>query len=104
MIQINDKEFTSVVLENKKVVLLDVFATWCGPCKMLAPNLEKLDEANNDWLEVVKADVDQVNDMNYELGVSSVPSLFVYKNGKQVEHFVGYRTVDQLQQIVDKYR
>ncbi len=104
MIQINDNQFTSVVLENKKVVLLDVFATWCGPCKMLAPNLEKIDSANNDWLEVVKADVDQVNDINYTLGVSSVPSLFVYKNGKQVEQFVGYRTVDQLQQIVDKYR
>ena len=104
MKQITDKEFDSVVLNNKKVVLVDVFATWCGPCRMLGPVLENLQSETSDWLEIVKVDVDEADKIVDTLGVSGVPALFVYKNGAMVENFVGYRTLDQIKEIVEAYK
>ena len=104
MKQITDKEFEKVVLNNEKVVLVDVFATWCGPCRMLGPVLESLQNETSDWLDIVKVDVDEADEIVNNLGVSGVPALFVYKNGAMVENFVGYRTLDQIKEIVEAYK
>ena len=73
----NEKDFVELIKEDK--ILIDFFATWCGPCKMLSPILEKV-ESN---LKVVKVDVDEFEDLAREYGVMSIPTLVVLENGKE---------------------
>ena len=101
---ITDNEFESEVLNNKKVVLLDAYATWCGPCKMLAPELEKLQTETIDWLEIVKVDVDEAEDVAVKLNISAIPALFVFKNGEMLDSTMGFKTVDQLREFVESYK
>ena len=101
---ITDNEFGSEVLNNKKVVLLDAYATWCGPCKMLAPELEKLQTETIDWLEIVKVDVDEAEDVAVKLNISAIPALFVFKNGEMLDSTMGFKTVDQLREFVESYK
>ena len=104
MKSITDNEFGSEVLNNKKVVLLDAYATWCGPCKMLAPELEKLQTETIDWLEIVKVDVDEAEDVAVKLNISAIPALFVFKNGEMLDSTMGFKTVDQLREFVESYK
>ena len=101
---ITDNEFESEVLNNKKVVLLDAYATWCGPCKMLAPELEKLQTETIDWVEIVKVDVDEAEDVAVKLNISAIPALFVFKNGEMLDSTMGFKTVDQLREFVESYK
>lgn len=104
MRQITDKDFDEVVLKNEKVVLLDAFATWCGPCKMLVPVLEELETATSDWLEIVKANVDETDEIARNLQVTGIPALFVFKNGELVDKTMGYQTIEELKDLVEKHR
>ena len=104
MRQITDKDFEEVVLKNEKVVLLDAFATWCGPCKMLVPVLEELESATSDWLEIVKANVDEADEIAANLQVTGIPALFVFKNGELVDKTMGYQSLEELNDFVGKYR
>lgn len=99
-----DNEFESEVIKNKKVVLLDAYATWCGPCKMLAPELEKLQTETADWLEIIKVDVDEAEDVAVKLNISAIPALFVFKNGEMIDSTMGFKTVDQLREFVESYK
>lgn len=99
-----DNEFESEVIKNKKVVLLDAYATWCGPCKMLAPELEKLQIETADWLEIIKVDVDEAEDVAVKLNISAIPALFVFKNGEMIDSTMGFKTVDQLREFVESYK
>ncbi|MGM9947122.1 thioredoxin [Floccifex sp.] len=85
---VNTEEFNALMNEN--LVLVDFFATWCGPCKMLAPVLEKVQETLNDKVKIVKVDVDQSPDLAAQFGVMAVPTMILFKNGKQVDAFSGY--------------
>lgn len=80
----NTKDFKDLIKEEK--ILVDFFATWCGPCKMLGPVLEKV-ESN---LKVVKIDVDEFEDLAREYGVMSIPTLVILENGKEVKRHVGF--------------
>ena len=80
----NEKDFVELIKEDK--ILIDFFATWCGPCKMLSPILEKV-ESN---LKVVKVDVDEFEDLAREYGVMSIPTLVVLENGKEVNRHIGF--------------
>lgn len=104
MKEILDNEFKNAVLDNKKVVLLDVYASWCGPCKMLAPILESLQKECEDWLDVIKANVDEANEIANNLSVSSIPALFIFKNGEEVDRSVGFKTLNQLKDWVESYK
>ena len=104
MRQITDKDFDEVVLKNEKVVLLDAFATWCGPCKMLVPVLEELEATTSEWLEIVKANVDETDEIAQNLQVTGIPALFVFKNGELVDKTMGYQTIEELKVFVEKYR
>lgn len=104
MKQINDKDFEEVVLKNEKVVLLDAFATWCGPCKMLVPVLEQLESATSDWLEIIKVNVDEAYGIAANLHVTGIPALFVFKNGELVDKTMGYQSLEELNEFVGKYR
>ncbi len=82
-------------LINKEVVLVDFFATWCGPCKMLSPVLEELanDRSN---IEIIKVDVDECSEVARSYGIMSVPTLILFKNGKLVSQKTGFMPKEQI--------
>ena len=87
------EEFNEKIAKGR--VLVDFFATWCGPCKMLAPELEDLDIEGLD-LKIIKVDVDELPSLAGQFRVSSIPSLFLLENGKAVKSARGYRNKNQL--------
>lgn len=91
MEQIQSKDFKNKVLENEKPVLVDFYATWCGPCRMLTPILEQVIEESKDEFEIFKIDVDECEDLAREYGIMSIPTLIVFKDGKQVKKEIGLR-------------
>ena len=88
VLHITKDTFQSEVLEAKETVLVDFWATWCGPCRMIAPILEEI-AAEYPEVKVCKIDVDQEMELAASFRVSSIPSLFVLKNGKVVNQAVG---------------
>ena len=85
---VNTQEFNELM--NEKAVLVDFFATWCGPCKMLSPVLEGVAEKMKDKVTIVKVDVDRSPDLAAKFGVMSIPTMIMFKNGRQVDAFSGY--------------
>ena len=85
---VNTQEFNELM--NEKAELVDFFATWCGPCKMLSPVLEGVAEKMKDKVTIVKVDVDRSPDLAAKFGVMSVPTMIMFKNGRQVDAFSGY--------------
>ncbi len=86
---VSSSEFESVVLNASEPVLVDFFATWCGPCKMLAPVLDEVTEVAGERAKVVKVDIDASPDLAQRYGVMSVPTLIVFKGGEAVSQVVG---------------
>ena len=91
MEQIKQEEFGAKVLKNSKPVLVDFFATWCGPCRMLTPILEQVSAENNGAFDIVKIDVDEAEDLSREFGIMSIPTLMVFKDGNLVKRESGLR-------------
>ena len=96
---INYNNFNREVLESEKPVLLDFWAPWCGPCRMVVPIVEEIAEENPD-IKVVKINVDEEVELASEFRVISIPSLFVMKEGKVVNQAVGARSKQQLLAMV----
>lgn len=89
VLHINQDEFLKEVMESSKPVLLDFFATWCGPCKMLGKVLEELGDEQDDF-KIVKVDIDQNRDLTREWNISTVPSVFMIKDGEVKDSAVGF--------------
>ena len=87
-------------LTKEGTVLVDFFATWCGPCRMLSPILEELGKDPNFKAEIVKVDVDEIEEAAIEFHVSSIPTLIVFKNGQKVNQSVGFLRKDQIIELV----
>lgn len=85
----NDAMFRSEVLESDKPVLVDFFATWCGPCRMVSPIVDEIAVERADTLKVVKVDVDEAPSVAAAYGVMSIPTLMVFKGGEPVNTQVG---------------
>jgi thioredoxin 1 len=85
------------------LVLVDVFAVWCGPCKQISPIVDKLSVDFQGQLTVGKLDADQSRDTVEKLGVRSIPTLFLYKDGKVVERLTGMQTYQKLSDLIQKY-
>ena len=95
----NKEEFTAVI--NDGLVLVDFFATWCGPCKMLAPVLEEV--ANeNPALTILKIDVDEVGELAAQFGIQAIPTLILFKNGERVAVKMGYQNKNQLLAFINQ--
>src|SRR5574344_1216537 len=88
VLKVTGKNFEEEVLKSDKTVLVDFFATWCGPCKSLSPIVDEVAEENEN-LKVVKVDVDEAQDLASKYGVMSIPTLVVIKNGEEVNRSVG---------------
>lgn len=89
----NESNFTDMT--GKGLVLVDFFATWCGPCKMLGPVLEEIAKEQTD-LKIVKVDVDQHESLAQQFGIMSVPTLVLYKDGRPVKQMSGFMPKDAL--------
>lgn len=99
---VNSNEFEAEVLKSDKKVLVDFWANWCGPCKMLAPVLEQVAEEMPD-VQIVKVDVDDNGDLAEKYNVMSIPTMILFKNGEQVGKSVGFIGPDQVKDFINQY-
>ena len=95
--------FDEVVKKDGELVLLDFFATWCMPCKMLEPIINEVSQTA-DGVKVAKLDIDENTQIARDFGVMSVPTLVVLKDGQEVERIVGFRQADQILETLNKYK
>ena len=102
-IVITADNFEKEVMQASEPVLLDFWATWCGPCRMLAPVIEEIAEDYEGKLKVGKIDVDEEASLAAQFRISSIPTVVIVKNGTVAESSVGYRTRDQLETMIDKH-
>ena len=94
--KVTDETFEADVLNNDKPVLVDYWAEWCGPCKMVAPVLEAIAEEHGDKLDIVKLNVDENPVITQKYGILNIPTLGVFKNGEVVKELVGARSKSAL--------
>lgn len=98
-LKINSENFEKEVLNSEKPILVDFFADWCGPCKMMAPIVEELATELEGKAKVGKLNVDENSDIAIEYNVMSIPTLIVFKNGKEEKRLVGVRNKEELLEL-----
>ena len=99
---LNDENFKEFI-EQKELTVVDFFAQWCPPCKMLAPIMEEIAQ-EADGYQVAKIDIDQAIDIANEYGVMSIPTIIFYKDGQEIERLVGFRNKDELLDEIKKLK
>lgn len=97
---VTDANFKEEVLNSDMPVLVDFWATWCGPCKMLAPVMEQLSENLDGKVKVLKMDVDQNPITSMSFQVASIPTVIVFDKGKSVNKLIGFRPLEQMESAV----
>ena len=100
-INITADNFEEAVLKSEKKVLLDFWATWCGPCKMIAPIVEAIAEENDDII-LGKVNVDEEMALAVQFGITSIPTLLVFENGMQVNKGIGYMSKEAVLKLLGK--
>ncbi len=99
---ITDKEFEEKVLKSTTPVLVDFWAVWCGPCKLAEPILEELSETFKDKVHVVKVDVDQNQEHSGRLGILSIPTTVLFKNGQEIGRQIGFAGKNAYEELMKK--
>lgn len=94
---INENEFKNII--NGKKVLVDFFATWCGPCKMLGMVLEKIDKEN--IIDIYKIDIDENLNLTKEYNIYSVPTMILFEDGKEIKRISGFMSDNELKKWVE---
>ena len=101
--ELNSSEFQNEVLNSNGAVLVDFSATWCGPCKMLAPIVEELSSEMKGKAKVFKVDVDKSGDIAQKYNIMSVPTVMIFKKGNVVDKMVGFKSKDVLKNKLNQY-
>lgn len=100
-IAIDDSNFDQIVLQAKTPVVVDFWATWCTPCRMVAPIVDELAEEYSGRISFAKVDVDQNSKIATRYSIMSIPTLLVFKKGEPVSHIVGYKPKEELKRSLD---
>lgn len=101
MIELNDKNFKEQI-EKSKLVLVDFYAVWCGPCGMQAKVLDKLNNSRSLEFDIAKVNVDEAPEISAEYGIESIPTLMIFKDNNLVRKIVGYTEEDELLNIISE--
>ena len=101
-ITLTSQNFEAEVLKSEKIVIVDFWATWCGPCRMLAPELEAFAAEKGDAIKVGKVNVDENPELCAKYGIMSIPAIFVFKNGQITAQSVGYQKKSDLAALLEK--
>jgi thioredoxin 1 len=102
-IQITDANFDSDVLKSSKPVLVDFWAPWCGPCKMIGPIIEEIAEEYSDLITVGKCNVDNNQEIALNYNVSSIPTLILFKSGTEINRMIGASTKERIVNFFKNY-
>ncbi len=98
---LTDENFKETIAHG--VTLVDFYATWCGPCRMIAPIVEQLAGMVHDKARIAKIDIDQAQNVTADLQITSVPTLILFKDGKEMKRVVGVKDLDYLLNLVQSY-
>ena len=101
-LHMNSEDFQNIVLANKEPAVVDFWATWCGPCKMLAPTIEELASELEGKIAVGKVDVDENRELAVKYGVMSIPTVIYFKNGEDVTRLIGVQSREKLLETANK--
>ena len=100
LVNLNSENFTKEVLEEQKPVLIDFWAEWCGPCRMMAPVVDEIAENMQDSVKVCKVNIDENQELAEKYEVMSIPTFIVIKNGKETGRTIGVQPKEQLLKIL----
>ncbi|MEO0947845.1 MAG: thioredoxin domain-containing protein [Cyanobacteria bacterium J06641_5] len=100
---IKDEQELNLLLEDESLLVMDCTASWCGPCKLVAPLMDKLAGEYSDRLRVFKLDVDANQDISKRFGIRSIPAVIYFKGGSQVEMLVGVRPYEEFTSAAERF-
>jgi len=102
-VHVTDQAFEKTVLQSPVPVIVDFWAPWCGPCKMLSPIVDQIADELQGKAKIVKIDVDQAQELAAKFNIMSIPNLLIFKDGAVVEQLVGVMPKDQLLEKINAY-
>jgi len=102
IVELSDASFEAEVLQANQPVLVDFWAPWCGPCRMITPVIEELATENADSVKFTKLNIDDSPNVAATYGISSIPTLMIFKGGEVVDRFVGVQPKNRLQNALDE--
>lgn len=101
--KVNTVQFDELLKSSDIPVICDFYATWCGPCKMLAPVMEKLSEEFSGKAEFIKVDIDENMELAARYGIMSIPLVTVFVNGKEADKSLGYMSLSEAKEFIESY-
>lgn len=100
---IENGQIVEEVIKNDKLVIIDFFAEWCGPCQMLTEVLRSIDKKYTDYIEIFKVDVDEDQATAMRYGITAMPTLIFFKDGEEVERKIGYLDENELSSLIEEF-
>ena len=101
VVKLNKDNFETEVKESNKVVLVDFYADWCGPCKMMSPVIDEIAKEVGENIKICKLNVDEAQDIAIEYGVMSIPTLIVFKAGNEVNKLIGLQSKSEVMEALN---